>query len=184
MTPSSETMISQAVVQPFYGVNVCASSNEMMVLVARNLRRCLSHMRKPMASVLPEPSPRLIASLSHHVSNSKKKLPNSQKSDLYQHQIYIDFRLLHIQLWNIYLVQTIYFMKFCYGNPWRRQSCIMNSASIREWTIDIEKCSWISRVLCLVKNSNLRIYAIQLHAHNTIKMTQSMNWEQRVGAKA
>lgn len=156
----------------------------MIVLVAGDLRRCLSHVGKAMASVLLEPPPRVIASLFHLVSNSKKISPNSQKSDFYQHQIYIDLRLLHIQLWNIYLVQTTYFMRFCYSNPWRRQSYIMNSASIRGWTIDTEKCSWIPRVLCLVKNSDLKIYAVRLHAYNTIKMTKSMHGEQRVGARA
>lgn len=53
----------------------------------------------------------------------------------------------------------------------------MNLVLIRGWIIDIEKCSWIFRVLCLVKNLDLKIYVVRLYAYNIIKMIKFMYGE-------
>lgn len=74
-------MIPQAVIQSYYGVNVCAHANKMMVLGAWVLRRWLGHVWKLVASVLTEQTPRVVASLFYYVSNSKKIWLKSQKSD-------------------------------------------------------------------------------------------------------
>lgn len=62
----------------------------------------------------------------------------------------------------------------------------MASVSKGEWTIDTDNAGECLGCYfqCSMKNANLKIYAMRLHLDSTIKMTQSINREQRIGAWA
>lgn len=96
-------MISQAVIQLYCGVNVCAHANEMMVLGAWALRRWLGHVWEPVASVLTEQTTRVVAMYTTARRDDLKARNQTFKINT-KSTLILDFSL---QPWNISFVYKL-----------------------------------------------------------------------------